>query len=170
MTPVHTAESAVQGTGAFATIAFETGAHILTIDDSRIVDDAHPLRPELDENEWHCDYLADGRVVLMQPPERYINHSCDPNTYVKTIDGLRVVIARRPILPGEEITCDYAVNGEGGVPWDCHCGAPRCRGTETWADYFTLPRHIQIEYRPLLDDWFVAQYRDRIAALNLPVP
>jgi hypothetical protein len=165
---VYVGESAINGRGVFAQVTFEAGDHVLAIDDSRVVDDDHPLRPELGEYEHHCDYLADGRVVLMPEPERYINHSCDPNTYVRTLDGIRIVIARRGIQPHEEITYDYAINGEGGVSWDCHCGASRCRGAETWADYFRLPRAVQIEYYPLLDDWFRQQYAERIAALNLP--
>ncbi|MFW5772318.1 MAG: SET domain-containing protein [Phototrophicaceae bacterium] len=163
---VYVGESAINGHGVFAQVAFAAGDHVLAIDDSRVVDDEHPLRPELDEHEHHCDYLSDGRVVLMPLPERQINHSCDPNTYVRTLDGTRIVIARRAIQPHEEITYDYAINGEGGVPWDCHCGSSRCRGAETWADYFKLPRDLQIEYYPLLDDWFRQQYAARIAAAN----
>lgn len=160
--------SPMHGTGVIASRPFAPGETVLTIDDSRVVTEDDPLRPDEGEYEYHCDYLANGRIVLMQPPERHINHSCDPNTYVKTIDGVRVVLARRAIQTGEEITYDYAINGVDGVPWDCQCGADRCRGSETWADYFRLPRALQIEYRPLLDDWFVEQYADRIAALNLP--
>ena len=157
---VEVRPSAIQGLGVFATLDLLAGDLVLEIDDSRVVDDARPL---LDgEEPRHCDYLADGRVVLMQVPERHINHSCDPNSYVLTRDGVRVVVARRYIVRGEEITNDYAINGEGGVSWVCLCGAVRCRGAETWADYFTLPRPVQEEYRPLLDAWFVAEHRDRL--------
>lgn len=50
-----------------------------------------------------------GKVILMKEPERSINHSCDPNTYVKTINGVRRVLAMRGIKKGEEITFDYAI-------------------------------------------------------------
>jgi hypothetical protein len=69
----------------------------LRIDDSRVVTDEHPLDERRGEYARHCDYLAGGKVVLMQPPERYINHSCDPNTFVRTVDGGRYVLARRDI-------------------------------------------------------------------------
>ena len=46
----------------------------------------------------------------MQSPERHINSCCDPNTYVKTINGVRHVAARRPIDSGEEITYDYIID------------------------------------------------------------
>lgn len=164
---VYLAPSPIDGTGVFAAVDFQPGDHILTIDDSRVVTPENPLRPERSEFEHHCDYLVGGAVVLMQPPERHINHACDPNTYVQTLDGVRVVIALRPIHAGEEITYDYAINGVGGVPWECRCGASCCRGPETWADFFRLPRHLQAEYFPLLDRWFVEQHRELLAALNL---
>ena len=45
---------------------FAEGEIILPIDDSRVVDDDHPLRPDLGEQSYHCDYLAGGKTVLMQ--------------------------------------------------------------------------------------------------------
>jgi hypothetical protein len=76
---VRIRRSPIDGLGVFAEQAFASGQAILKIDDSRIVNAAHPL--QLGEDARHCDYLAEGKVVLMQSPERHINHSCDPNTY-----------------------------------------------------------------------------------------
>lgn len=155
--------SSIQGNGVFAAHAFIKGDVILAIDDSRIVDDAHPLRG--DENPRHCDYLQSGKVVLMQPPERYINHSCDPNTYVKTVKGERLVIARRNIAHDEEITYDYSVNGGGDTLWTCSCGAKRCRHT-VHSDFFHLPLELQKEYLPELEDWFRKERAPEIASLR----
>ena len=143
--------SAIEGFGVFAARPFPKGAMVQVIDDSRVVDDLHPLAPA--DNARHCDYLEAGRVVLMQPPERHINHSCDPNTYVKTVDGRRLVIALRDIPAVEEITYDYCINGGGDTVWTCHCGVARCR-REIHSDFFHLPLEFQREYLPLLDDWF----------------
>ena len=143
--------SAIEGQGVFATRAFRKGEIVLIIYDSRIVDDASPLKRG--EDRRHCDYIAAGRVVLMQPPERYINHSCDPNTYVRTVMGERQVLVRRDIAPGEEITYDYCVNGGGDTVWQCHCGAARCRH-EIHSDFFHLPIELQGEYLPELESWF----------------
>jgi len=74
--------SPINGLGVFAGRSFRMGDALLEIDDSRIVEDAHPLAPGDDPR--HCDYLARKTVVLMQAPERHINHSCDPNSYVQT--------------------------------------------------------------------------------------
>jgi hypothetical protein len=109
----------------------------------------------------------------MQFPERYINHSCDPNVYVATLDGERVVIALRDISAGEEIAYDYCINGGGDTLWTCHCGAGRCRRT-IHSDFFHLPAQLQLEYLPLLDMWFqnersaeIEQFRKRCSGLNV---
>jgi len=104
-------------------------------------------------------------VTLMQPPERYINHSCDPNTYVKTISGKRVVMARRVIAEGEEITYDYCINSGGDTLWRCRCGASRCRQL-IHSDFFRLPIELQREYLALLDDWFRQERSAEVAALE----
>ena len=165
MADVLVAASAIHGQGVFAARAFEAGETVLTLDDTRIVDDAHPLRPELGEYEHHCDYLAGGTGVLMQTPERHINSCCDPNTYVKTLGGLRRVVARRPIAAGEEITYDYILNCHGGAVWRCLCGSPRCRGVIV-SSFFDLPAALQREYLPLLDAWFAEEHRDAVEALR----
>lgn len=156
-------ESSIEGSGVFATRSFRKNEAVLAIDDSRVVNDDAPLQPG--EDARHCDYLEGGRVVLMQPPERYINHSCDPNTYVKTVNGKRLVIARRDIVPGEEITYDYSINGGGDTIWLCSCDAGRCR-RQIHSDFFHLPIEFQREYLPLLDDWFRKERAKDIAQLG----
>jgi uncharacterized protein len=143
--------SGIEGTGVFTIEAIHPGETILEIDDSRVVDESHPLAPSDDRR--HCDYLEGGKVVLMQPPERHINHSCDPNTFVRTVDSRRLVIARRAIATGEEITYDYSINSSGDTVWDCTCGARRCR-RRVHSDFFHLPAELQREYLPLLDEWY----------------
>ena len=165
MADVIVAESEIHGLGVFATRDFAEGEIILPIDDSRVVDANHPLRPELGERSYHCDYLAGGKTVLMRSPERHINSCCDPNTYVKTIDGIRHVVARRPIRLGAEITSDYIIDCHGGVVWQCSCGSPRCRGTIV-SSFFELPVELQLEYLPMLSEWFVDEHRAKVKALR----
>lgn len=165
MSDVIVAESGIHGLGVFASRDFAAGEIILPIDDSRVVDDEHPLRSELGEYSYHCDYLAGGVTVLMRSPERHINSCCDPNTYVKTVDGVRHVVARRPINSGEEITYDYIIDCHGGIVWQCGCGSPRCRGTIV-SSFFELPLELQLEYLPLLNEWFVEDHREKVEALR----
>ena len=63
---------------------------------------------------------------------RFLNHSCDPNCYVKIIsfEGVKKIIiyAKRDIALGEELCYDYKFPIEDKkIP--CHCGAANCRGS-----------------------------------------
>lgn len=165
MANVIVAESKIHGLGLFAMRDFAEGEIILPIDDSRSVDDDHPLRPELGEYSYHCDYLANGKTILMRPPERHINSCCDPNTYVKTINGIRHVVARKPIKVGEEITYDYIIDCHGGIVWQCNCGSSRCRSTIV-SSFFELPLDLQLEYLPFLNEWFIDEHGDKIEAIR----
>ena len=55
---------------------------------------------------------------------QFINHSCQPNSFVRIMHGHIIFFALRDIRPGEEITMDYR---DPNHPLVCKCGAPRCR-------------------------------------------
>lgn len=162
MSDVVVRPSGIEGLGIVAARAYAAGERIRRINVVREITATAPLREDLGERHDHCDY-PDGRVVLLGPPDRYTNHSCDPNAYVAYEGADPFLVARRPIAPGEEVTCDYSINLTGGSAWPCRCGAPRCRGTVV-GDFFALPAEFQREYRSLLAPWFVRRHRERIAA------
>ncbi len=123
-----------------------------------------PLQPERGELPEHCP-LIDGRFYLVGPPERYLNHSCDPNAYQRFgADGIHVV-TRREVAAECELTIDYMINNQGGDSWPCHCGASRCRG-ETGYSFLTLPEDLQREYFPLLAPWFLERYSRELEHLT----
>ena len=156
--------SRIHGNGLFAARDFRSGERILRRNDSRLVTDDNPLGEG--EHEYHCDWIADGRVVYVQEPERYTNHSCDPNAYVEVDeDGTRYCTARRDISAGEEITYDYCIDMDGGIAQPCDCGASRCRKT-IHSSFFELPPDIQTEYLPYLSLWFQERFRKRLEALK----
>lgn len=156
--------SAIEGYGVFVTQSVPRGAVLLRLDDSRVVNAEHPLRPEAGELERHRDFLPDGTVVLMQSPERYINHSCDPNCYIYSACRERYLLAKRDLAAGDEIFTDYALNAIDGDEWECRCGAPICRGLHK-CDFFCLPLQVQCENLPYLDPWFAAVHAARIQQL-----
>lgn len=123
-----------------------------------------PLRPEYDERPEHCP-LIDGRFYLVESPERYLNHSCDPNSYLRFGPSRIDVVARRDVASDSELTIDYLINNAGGDTWRCRCGAARCRG-ETGHSFFTLPVEIQREYTPLLAPWFLERYAEKLKHLR----
>ncbi|MBI2612642.1 SET domain-containing protein-lysine N-methyltransferase [Candidatus Kaiserbacteria bacterium] len=65
--------------------------------------------------------IKDNLYALLGSPERYVNHSCDPNTKVTG----NADVAIRDIKKGEEITADYR---EELVPvsFACNCGSANC--------------------------------------------
>jgi len=158
-------ESPISGTGVFAQVDIPKGHPILEIDDSRLVTDTNPLRESEGEHERHCDYLPGGKIVLMQPPERYINHSCNPNSFVKTVNGVRYVFALTDIPAEEELTIEYSLNNDDeNTWWDCACGSPRCR-KQYHSNFFALPLPLQLEYLPLLESWFIQEHKEKIEQL-----
>jgi hypothetical protein len=171
MSEVSVRHSGIQGSGVFADRDFETGESVLEIDDSDPVFDRAALS---DAQEIFIDVFvgADGveRTIWMKSPECLINHSCDPNTFVRTdpATGVRRNLARRKIRSGDELTWDYVLNipDDWVPPIPCKCGAARCRGV-IQGTYFTLPRNLQDEYLPILDPPFRRRFAERIRALGL---
>jgi SET domain-containing protein len=74
--------------------------------------------------------FGDGRALdaSVNPNDlRYINHSCDPNTYLRVCYSKVEFWSLRKIKKGEELTCDYGeTHHDGKLP--CRCGAKNCRG------------------------------------------
>jgi len=58
---------------------------------------------------------------------RFINHSCQPNTYMRTLDNHVEFYSLRSIKAKEELTCDYGPTHHDGKR-KCNCGAPNCKG------------------------------------------
>lgn len=156
-------KSPVHGFGVYADKDFKIGDTVLIIDDTHVVTDESKLTPQ--QHEYDCDYLSNGKVILMQDPERLINHSCDPNTYVKTINNLRHVLAMKDIKKGKEITYDYTINGDNDGTFKCNCGSKNCRGVYQ-GKFFKLPKDIQLKYLPYLDDWFIKDHQKEIDLLK----
>jgi len=158
---VFVKDSLIEGKGVFVIQNIPKSETVLIVDDSHEVSNPETVPKEHKE---HMDYLANGKIILMQSPEVYINHSCDPNTYTKTINGKRHVIAMREIRSGEEITYDYAINGDYEWGVACKCGSLNCRGVIN-PDFWKLPQKRQKEYLPYLDDWFIEKHKDKVQSL-----
>ena len=122
-------KSAIEGKGCFAVkpfigrkkIAEYTGEKISNAEAKRR---AHRTKLRICEinNRWSLDGSRGGNGT------HYINHSCEPNAFMKILYDHILFIALRDIQPGEEITIDY----ESTLHSDekrCICGASTCRGT-----------------------------------------
>ena len=162
--PVTVRPSGIEGRGVFAARRFDTGDVILRIAHNSIVDSPEDI-PESWRDLWHwIDNLPNGRLLLMDEPERYINASCDPTAYTRFTGDTCEVVARRPLHPGDEITTDYMITTHNEPAWPCRCGAPRCR-IQNPTSFFELPDAFLREYEPLLHDWFIAEHPDEYRAM-----
>jgi SET domain-containing protein len=123
-------KSAINGKGCFATTHFKRRRKIAEYTGERISDLEARQRARNRQVLRICD--IDGRFSLDGARggngTHYINHSCQPNAFMRTLYGHVLFFALRDIRPGEEITIDY----EQTLHPDskrCACGAPTCRGT-----------------------------------------
>jgi SET domain-containing protein len=123
-------ESHINGKGCFAAIHFARGRKIAEYTGERISDREAKRRAGGRAKLRICD--IDGRWSLDGSHggngTHYINHSCEPNSYMKIIYGHILFYALRDISPGEEITIDY-VDTLHPDQKRCRCGAQTCRGT-----------------------------------------
>jgi uncharacterized protein len=131
------------GEGVFATRRFK-------IDDTVLV---RPIERRLDANTSHAFQVGMTEFVLLGGLGPKVNHSCDPNCGVRLTADTCDLVARQTILPGEEITLDYAMNNYSieYFPGSCQCGSAICRGSVSgWKD---LPDDRKRAY-----EGFVAPY------------
>ena len=149
-----------RGLGVFAVRAIGQGERIRGAKIEREITESKSLGPG--DTPDHA-FQSDGRLLLVGEPDRYLNHSCDPNAYVWYKGTAIDLIARRRIKAEEEITVDYLINNEGGDRWEC--GSEGCRG-DTAASFFELPFTIQHEYYPLLAPWFLKKHTRRLVPQN----
>jgi SET domain-containing protein len=118
---VEIRESQIQGRGLFATRAFEPGEIVLRWDLSHTIP-KEQVESLSDDERRYTHPLDEHRTLLVQSPERFVNHSCEANTEVREFCD----VAIRKIGAGEEITGDYGVDGA-AVSFKCQCGSRNCR-------------------------------------------
>jgi uncharacterized protein len=121
--------SPIHGKGCFATTTFSARRKIAEYAGERISNAEANRRAKRKmlricaiNNRWSLDGSRGGNGT------HYINHSCQPNAFMKILYKHILFIALRDIRPGEEITIDY----ESTLHSDskrCICRAPTCRGT-----------------------------------------
>jgi uncharacterized protein len=122
--------SKIDGRGCFATAPFRKWQKIAELVGERVsrVEAARRMRGRerlhicAIDSYWGIDGSRGGNG------SQFINHSCQPNCFVRIVRGHIIFFALRAITPGEEITMDY-VNSYHPDTKRCRCGAPGCRGT-----------------------------------------
>ena len=114
-------KSKIHGKGIFATKEFFKGDVVLHWDLSHIVPD-NEVENMTNDQKLYATSL-NGLTVVMQSPEKYINHSCEPNTESRDLCDFAI----KDIKIGEEITSDYSNGMPPNTSMDCNCDSQKCR-------------------------------------------
>ncbi|HEX8707108.1 MAG TPA: SET domain-containing protein-lysine N-methyltransferase [Pyrinomonadaceae bacterium] len=123
-------KSKIDGKGCFAATLFPKGRKIVELTGERIArrEAARRMRGRKRlhicgiDSYWGIDGSRGGNG------SQYINHSCQPNSFIRIMHGHIIFFALRDIHPGEEITLDYVTSYHSDDE-GCRCKAPSCRGT-----------------------------------------
>ena len=142
-------ESPIHGKGLFAIqpislgdVVAVKGGHILTKDEwTTLVGQLGPAEIQISEELFIAPTRQEDRDGCML----YTNHSCEPNIGVQ---GQIVFVAMRDIVPGEELTHDWATTDDLNYSMECQCGSPSCRGIITGKDW--MKQELQEKYQ----GWF----------------
>ncbi len=147
------------GRGVFACEDFKKGEFIIGIKGREV------SRAELfamsDYINSHAGTIGRDKYLIFGYPEKYINHSCDPNSY----EYKRKVIAIRGIKKGEEITFDYSICSIDNWRMKCRCGSKKCRKIVR-GNFFRLPRALQKKYIQYIDEWFRKEFKNELRQLE----
>ena len=119
--------SKIHGSGVFAAEPISKN--------TRIIDYAGELVRNRDSEAREERYLAEGCVWVFRVNgtwsrdaavggnvARFINHSCRPNCWIEIVDKTIWIRASKSIRKGEELTYDYATDGEQTIPCRCRPG------------------------------------------------
>ena len=113
--------SKIHGRGLYALRDFRPGEVVLRWDVSHKISNDALKRLSEDERRYVHPF-SDDESIIVQPPERFVNHSCDNNTVVVNFSDVAIAL----IKVDEEITSDYSSDGS-GVSFACSCGSVNCR-------------------------------------------
>jgi SET domain-containing protein len=121
--------SPVHGFGVFATEIINKN--------TRVIDYAGELVRNAESEPREERYLAKGHIWVFRVNSRwsrdaavggniarFINHSCTPNCWTEVVDKTIWIRASRTIYPGEELTYDYATDGDQTIRCRCRPGCP----------------------------------------------
>ena len=122
------------GKAVYARNVIESG-ELIAVWTGRIVS-TEELEELPEDIRRHTVQVEEGLYLASHGPDEgpdFINHSCEPNA---GLEGQIAIVALRRIVPGEEVTIDYAMcDGSPYDEFDCACGSPICRERVTGDDW-----------------------------------
>lgn len=121
-------ESLIDGIGLFATEKIKKDELIWSASPEFIlkisITDFEKLNPTKQKPWIKYSYQIGNCLYMDKDDTRLMNHNCDPNV----VDKDEILVAKRDIYPGEEITWDYTPYMNPVQTFECKCGAKNCVG------------------------------------------
>jgi SET domain-containing protein len=153
-------DSRIQGRGLFAAAPIGAG-EIVAVKGGHVFDGRARARLERELGPAEIQIGEDLFIGPIDAVDRegamiFSNHSCEPNIGVQ---GQVVFVALRDILPGEELTHDWAMTDDDDGRMECRCGTASCRGTVTGRDW--RRPDLQDRYRGYFS-WYLARKIERL--------
>jgi uncharacterized protein len=149
-------KSRIIGNGLYTDKAIKKGERVGVIHGPVVI--VHKFVGKLVEQS--LNWIGIGRyswVNTKESPFKYINHSCDPNTFIQ---GKRIVVALKNIAAHEEVSMDYSLteaDPDYTVPGGCRCGSRNCRKVVgpiqslTREQYNLLKRIVNPQFRQIYE-------------------
>lgn len=123
-------KSRIRGLGVFAAEPIPARRKVIEYTGERI--NRRETIRRLQGPNWQYVFLLNRRWAIdarfSGGGAELVNHGCDPNLFSTRRSGHVILVSRRRIRPGEELTYDYHYSPAAPVV-PCHCGSPQCRGT-----------------------------------------
>ena len=114
--------SKIHGKGVFANRSFKKGEIVIKYNLKELSKEEFNKLPE---SEKHFTSKEKGKIWLFPSPERFVNHSCEPNTNPNLNDKFDFAI--RDIKKGEEILTDYTKDDVPDLDMKCNCKSKTCK-------------------------------------------
>jgi SET domain-containing protein len=127
--PIKVGKSIIHGRGAYASQTIPARKKIGSMS-GNIISKKEARRKVKAKESISMVELWNGKAIDASEKSnalRYINHSCDPNTYMRTFNYHVEFYTLREIKTDEELTCNYGETHHNGKRL-CKCGAANCKG------------------------------------------
>ncbi len=109
----------------------------------------------------HCIQTGEGISRDSTGLARYANHCCAPNCGIT--DRIWIT-AMEDIVPGTELTWDYAMTEDNDWQMECSCGVPECRRVIT--GYRGLPPERRKAYAGFISTWLMDKPRPYVVPIG----
>ncbi|PIN93695.1 hypothetical protein COU54_02170 [Candidatus Pacearchaeota archaeon CG10_big_fil_rev_8_21_14_0_10_31_24] len=161
--------SMIGGKGAFAIKDIKKGEVLCFMNGNEFfVDKIHEKEINEEENRGDSLQIGDHEYIDLDEKYRCINHSCEPNSFLK---GKNELIALKNMEKDEEITYDYSATmfedkdlikekfGEELWIMKCKCGNENCRNII--GQFYELPEELKMKYvdNCWLQDYILKKYK-----------